>query len=114
MTYLTANFEHLLVRINATSEGTLLDLNETTALMRVPTAPPDDRHMTLVINSEGGETVYLPGRVVLSIPQTWEPGHAHKEHHIVVEFVRLSAETIAAVRRLIAISTEIETHHAAA
>ena len=114
MTYLTANFEHLRVHIDSTCEGTLLDLNETTALMRVPTAPPDDRHMTVVINGDQGETLYLPGRVVLSIPQTWEPGRAHKEHHIVVDFVRLPAETIAGIRRLIASSSQIETHHAAA
>jgi hypothetical protein len=52
--------------------------------------------------------------VVLSIPQTWEPGRAHKEHHIVVEFVRLPAETIAALRHLIASHSLVAARHAAA
>ena len=114
MTFMIAKFEHLRVYINVACEGTLLDLNETSDLMRIPSAPPTDRQMTVVINSAEDETLYLPGRVVLSIPQTWEPGLAHKEHHVVVEFVGLSAKTLAAVRRLIAVSSQINTRDAAA
>jgi len=86
MAYMTANFEHLRVRVNVTWQGTLLELTETSALVRVPTAPPTDRQTTVVISGEDGDTIYLPGRVVLSIPQTWGPGRAKQEHHIVVEF----------------------------
>jgi len=114
MTYIIATFEHLCAHVNATCDAALLDLNETSALMRVPTAPPDDRQMTVVINNGEGATLYLPGRVVLSIPQTWEPGHAHKEHHIVVEFVRLPAETIAALRHFVASHSLVAARNAAA
>ena len=114
MAYMTANFEHLRVRVNVTWTGTLLELTETSALVRVPTAPPTDRQTTVVINGEDGEALYLPGRVVLSIPQTWGPGRAKQEHHIVVEFFGLSAENLAALRQIIArASVDIRQHVAA-
>jgi hypothetical protein len=108
------NFEHLRVRVNVTWEGALLELSETSALVRVPTAPPTDRQTTVVIKGEDGESIYLPGRVVLSIPQTWGPGRARQEHHIVVEFFGLSADTQSSLRAMIASGSEIQHHHAAA
>jgi hypothetical protein len=114
MAYMTANFEHLRVRVNVTWTGTLLELTETSALVRVPTAPPTDRQTTVVINAEDGEAVYLPGRVVLSIPQTWGPGRAKQEHHIVVEFFGLSAENLAMLRHIIARASVDIRHHQAA
>jgi hypothetical protein len=109
-----ANFEHLRIRVNVTWTGTLLELTETSALVRVPTAPPTDRQTTVVINDEDGEALYLPGRVVLSIPQTWGPGRAKQEHHIVVEFFGLSPENLAALRQIIArASVDIRQHQAA-
>jgi len=30
------------------------------------------------------KSLYLPGRIVLSLPQTWGPGRTRQEHHIVV------------------------------
>lgn len=112
---MNANFEHLRVRVNVTWEGTLLELSETSALVRVPTAPPTDRQTTVVINGEDGEPLYLPGRVVLSIPQTWGPGRAKQEHHIVVEFFGVSAENLETPRQIIASAAEfdIRRHHAA-
>jgi hypothetical protein len=112
---MTPNFEHLRVRVNVMWEGTLLELSETSALVRVPTAPPTDRQTTVVINGEDGEPLYLPGRVVLSIPQTWGPGRVKQEHHIVVEFFGLSADHIATLRRIIASATDVDTrrHQAA-
>jgi hypothetical protein len=112
---MTANFEHLRVRVNVTWEGTLLELSETSALVRVPTAPPIDRQTTVVINGEEGETLYLPGRVVLSIPQTWGPGRAKQEHHIVVEFFGLTAEHLETLRHIIACASDVDArrHHAA-
>jgi len=114
MAYMTANFEHLRVRVNVTWQGTLLELTETSALVRVPTAPPTDRQTTVVISGEDGDTIYLPGRVVLSIPQTWGPGRAKQEHHIVVEFFGLSAETLTTLQRIIAHASVDSRHHQAA
>lgn len=112
---MNANFEHLKVRVNVNWEGALLELTETSALVRVPTAPPLDRQTTVVIKGDAGETLYLPGRVVLSIPQTWGPGRAREEHHIVVEFFGLSAENLASLRQIIASGASSHTsHHAAA
>ena len=102
---MNANFEHLQVRINVTWAGTILELSESSALVRVPTAPPIDRQTTVVIKDDNGEVLYLPGRVVLSIPQTWGPGRASQEHHIVVEFFGLSAEALASLRQIIASSS---------
>jgi hypothetical protein len=99
---MAANFEHLRVRVNVTWEGTLLELSETSALVRVPTAPPTDRQTTVVINGEDGEALYIPGRVVLSLPQTWGPGRIRQEHHIVVEFFGVAEQTLAALRHVIA------------
>ena len=109
-----ANFEHLRVRVNVTWEGTLLELSETSALVRVPTAPPTDRQTTVIVNCEDGETLYLPGRVVLSIPQTWGPGRAKQEHHIVVEFFGLTADTLDALRNVIAAASTADVRHAPA
>jgi hypothetical protein len=110
-----ANFDHLQVRVNVTWQSTLLELSETSALVRVPTAPPTDRQTTVVIKDEHGESVYLPGRVVLSIPQTWGVGRARQEHHIVVEFFGLSEEVKATLKQIISSSAQADprSHHAA-
>jgi hypothetical protein len=110
-----ANFDHLQVRVNVTWQSTLLELSETSALVRVPAAPPTDRQTTLVIKDESGESLYLPGRVVLSIPQTWGVGRARQEHHIVVEFFGLSEEAKSTLQQIIAGSaqTDHRSHHAA-
>jgi hypothetical protein len=105
-----ANFDHLQVRVNVTWQSTLLELSETSALVRVPTAPPTDRQTTVVIKNEDGESIYLPGRIVLSIPQTWGPGRARQEHHIVVEFFGVAGETKAALKQIIASASEVGTH----
>lgn len=106
-----ANFDHLQVRVNVTWQSMLLELSETSALVRVPTAPPTDRQTTVVIKNEDGESIYLPGRIVLSIPQTWGPGRVREEHHIVVEFFGLTAETKAALKRIIASASEVSTQN---
>jgi hypothetical protein len=103
-----ANFDRLQVRVNVTWQSTLLELSETSALVRVPTAPPTDRQTTVVIKDENGDSIYLPGRVVLSIPQTWGVGRARQEHHIVVEFFGLSDDAKAALKQLIATSAQVE------
>lgn len=110
-----ANFDHLQVRVNVTWQSTILELSETSALVRVPAAPPTDRQTTVVIKSEDGESIYLPGRVVLSIPQTCGPGRARQEYHIVVEFFGLSAEHRKAIRDIIATAAGADTQkrHAA-
>ena len=106
---MSANFDRLQIRVNVTWQSTLLELSETSALVRVPAAPPVDRQTTVVIRSEDGRSLYLPGRVVLSIPQTWGPGRVHAEHHIVVEFFRLAADQLAALRHIIADATDVDT-----
>jgi hypothetical protein len=110
-----ANFDHLQVRVNVTWQSTLLELSESSALVRVPTAPPTDRQTTVLIKDENGESLYLPGRVVLSIPQTWGVGRARQEHHIVVEFFGLSEEVKKSLKQLIAASAHVDQrgHHAA-
>ena len=109
-----ANFDHLQVRVNVTWQSMLLELSETSALVRVPTEPPTDRQTTVVIKNEDGESIYLPGRIVLSIPQTWGPGRVREEHHIVVEFFGLPGETKAALQQVIASASETGAHHQAA
>jgi hypothetical protein len=109
-----ANFDHLQVRVNVTWQSTLLELSESSALVRVPTAPPTDRQTTLVIKDENGESVYLPGRVVLSIPQTWGVGRARQEHHIVIEFFGLSEEAKSTLKQIIAASAQTAHKHQAA
>jgi len=109
-----ANFDHLQVRVNVTWQSTIFELSETSALVRVPAAPPTDRQTTVVIKSEDGESLYLPGRVVLSIPQTWGPGRTRQEHHIVVEFFGLTGDHRAALRHIIAKSSEIDTRRGVA
>jgi hypothetical protein len=111
---MTANFEHLRVRVNVTWDATLLELSETSALLRVPTAPPTDRQTTVIINTENSETLYIPGRVVLSIPQTWGPGRAKQEHHIVVEFFGVAEETLDAIRQIVAGASTVNVRHHAA
>jgi hypothetical protein len=106
VTDMIANFDHLQVRVNVTWQSTLLELSETSALVRVATAPPTDRQTTVVIKNNEGESVYLPGRIVLSIPQTWRPGSARQEHDIVVEFFGLSEEAKASLAQIIASSAE--------
>jgi hypothetical protein len=110
-----ANFDHLQVRVNVTWQSTLLELSETSALVRVATAPPTDRQTTIVIKDENGESLYLPGRVVLSIPQTWGVGRARQEHHLVVEFFGLSDEAKTTLRQIIAASAQVDqrSQHAA-
>jgi hypothetical protein len=107
-TNMIANFDHLQVRVNVTWQSTILELSETSALVRVPAAPPTDRQTTVVIKSEDGESIYLPGRVVLSIPQTCGPGRNRQEYHIVVEFFGLSADQRAALRQIIATAAGVD------
>jgi hypothetical protein len=109
-----ANFDHLQVRVNVTWQSTLLELSDTSALVRVPTAPPTDRQTTVVIKDENGESLYLPGRVVLSIPQTWGVGRARQEHHIVVEFFGLSEEVKSTLYRIAAGARVDQRGHRAA
>lgn len=111
---MTTNFDHLQVRVNVTWQSTLLELSETSALVRVPAAPPTERQTTVVIKGEDGESIYLPGRIVLSIPQTWGVGRAKQEHHIAVEFFGLSAETKASLQHIIASSSEIDSRRCVA
>jgi hypothetical protein len=106
-----ANFDHLQVRVNVTWESTILELSETSALVRVPAAPPTDRQTTVMIKSQDGESIYLPGRVVLSIPQTCGPGRNRQEYHIVVEFFGLSKEHLAALRHIIATAAGAGSKH---
>jgi hypothetical protein len=102
-----ANFDHLQVRVNVTWQSTILELSETSALVRVPAAPPIDRQTTVVIRSEDGKSLYLPGRIVLSIPQTWGPGRVREEHHIVVEFFGLTKDQVAELRHIIASAADV-------
>ena len=109
-------FDHLQVRVNVTWPSTILALSETSAVVRVPRAPTTDRQTTVVIKNEDGESIYLPGRIVLSIPQTWGPGRARQEHHIVVEFFGVSGEAKAALKQILASASEVgpQQHHCAA
>ena len=63
------NFDHLQVRVNVTWPSTILELTETSAVVRVPTAPSTDRQTTVIIKNDNGESLYLPGRIVRSRPE---------------------------------------------
>jgi hypothetical protein len=104
---MSANFEHLHVRVNVTWPSTILELSETSAVVRVPRTPTTDRQTTVVIKNDNGESLYLPGRIVRSRPE--EPGGSRQEHHIVVEFFELSAAAKASLQHIIAGSAESDT-----
>ena len=95
---MTSRFQHLRVRVNVTWDGILLDLNEYNAVVQVPRAQPPERQTTLSIRCEVVETLYLPARVVLSVPQS---GPAGTEHRLVMELLQASGATMAALRDLI-------------
>jgi hypothetical protein len=111
---MTATFEHIRIRVNVTWSGTLLELSESSALVRVPAAPPTDRQTTVVIDGEDGQPLHLPARVVLSIPQTWGPARLKQEHHIVVEFFGVSEENKRRLRKILARANGAAAAHVAA
>jgi hypothetical protein len=93
----------LRVLLHRHCEGTLVDISESGALMKLPTALPPDKSVTLHIDW-GEAMVPVRARVVRSVPQ---PLHlegatlARSEHHIAVEFGDLSEEASATLRRII-------------
>ena len=101
---MTTNFDHLQVRVNVTWPSTILELTETSAVVRVPTAPSTDRQTTVLIKNENGESLYLPGRIVRARPEG--PGGPRQDHHIVVEFFELSTAAKSSLQHIIARSAE--------
>lgn len=101
----TSPLDTLRVRVNVTCAGTLLALNERGAIVQVATAQRPQRQTTIAIEDEAGDTLYIPARVVrteVDTQRTFQP----PEHYVAMEFFGMSAQTAAAVRRL------IERHYA--
>lgn len=90
--------DHRRIRVNITCEGTLLTLSESGAVVELPSPQPPNRQTTLTIDANG-ETLYLPARILSSIPQS-VPGH-EAGHCVALEFLALSHDTAAAVCQLL-------------
>lgn len=84
-------------RVNVTCAGNILALNERSALVQLPVAQPAGRQTTLAIEGEDG-AVYVPAWIVRSESRPSAAGRP--EHLVFMEFLDLSPEAAAAVRRL--------------
>ena len=103
-----ANFDHLHVRVNVTWPSTILELSETSAVVRVPRAPATDRQTTVVIKNEDVRASTYPGASCARAADPG-PGVTRQEHHIVVEFFGLSAAAKVSLQHIIADSAESDT-----
>lgn len=90
----------LRVRLNVTCAGTLIALNEVSAIVELPHPQSPDRQTTLAIEAAEGDTIHIPARIVRTEPHTPSPA-TRPDHQVVVEFLELSRQTAAAIRRLI-------------
>jgi hypothetical protein len=85
------------------SEGTLIDISQLGALVRLPIAHTPDKHVTLHLEWND-ETVQFRARIVRSTPHRVKLPTAvlaRTEHHVGLEFRDLSQDSAAALRRLI-------------
>jgi hypothetical protein len=86
-------FAETRVRVNVTSDGTLLDLTERGAVVQLRAAQTIARQTTVALTNMG-ETLHLPARVLESVPHVGA-------HRVTMEFFNLPRHTLAAVRRLV-------------
>lgn len=93
----------LRVRLHRSCVGTLVNLSELGALVRLPTAQRVEHSIALQLEWND-ETVLLSGRVLRSTPhamQTQDAVLARIEHKVALEFRDLSRDALVFVKRII-------------
>lgn len=91
------------MRLGGTRGGILVDLSEGGALLQLSVAPPQERQITVEIEWKNTR-VALQARVVRSVQRRVQPESAtlvRTEYFVAIEFVAMTRETSAAVRRII-------------
>jgi PilZ domain-containing protein len=95
--------EPLRVRLDRTREGIVVDLSEGGALLQMSTSPPQDRGIAVEIEWKN-ISVALHARVVRAVPRHVRLESAtleRMEYCVALEFLGMTHETSAAVRRII-------------
>jgi len=87
------------VRLNVTSEGTLIALVDGGAIVQLPVAQLTGRQTTLSIEWHG-ERMHLPAKVVRSVAHSEAP-KAPAQYYITLEFLALPPATARRLRRLL-------------
>jgi hypothetical protein len=90
----------LRVRVNVTCTGTLVALDEASAIVELPRPQPPHRQTTLAIEGVDGHTLYIPVRVVRTERAT-ESTTLNPVHYVFVEFLEPLRRTPTAVRMLL-------------
>jgi hypothetical protein len=89
----------LRVRVNVTCAGTLIALNEASAIVELSQPQSPDRQTTLAIEAAEGDTIYIPARVVRTEPNARSTA-SRPAHYVFMEFLEPSRQTAAAIRTL--------------
>jgi len=97
------SFEPLRIRLDRTRDGTVVDLSEGGALLQMSVAPPLDRQIPVEIEWKNTK-VTLQARVVRSEQRHVQLEAAtlkRTEYAVALEFVDMTPEQAAAVKRII-------------
>ena len=96
-------FEPLRVRLNKSREGILIDLSEGGALLVMAMSPPRDDKFRLTIEWQDTH-VEVAARVIRSEQrpvQLESATLARKDYNVALEFLDMTPDTTAAIRRII-------------
>ena len=96
-------FEPLRVRLNKSREGILIDLSERGALLVMAMSPPRDDKFRLTIEWKDTH-VEVAARVIRSEQrqvQLESATLARKDYNVALEFLDMTPDTTAAIRRII-------------
>lgn len=95
--------EPIRVRVNVYRHGTLVDLSQGGALVHLQSEPPPVAAQVTLAIEWTQRTLYLPARVVRSIPRGAESGSApgHTEYEVALEFLTLGANDATSLEGLI-------------
>lgn len=88
----------LRVRLNVTSKGTLMALNDRGAVIHLLTPHTSGRQTTLTIERAGERALHLPAQVIRTVAVV--PPTGRLEHHVEVQFLPLAAEGLARLREV--------------
>ena len=94
----SAQLREFRVRLNISCEGRLIALSHTGAVVQLPSPQVPERQTTVILEGDG-EKIYLPARVVRSIP--YKRQTTSSAHHVAVEFLQLSPGTEVALGRIL-------------
>jgi len=97
------SFEPLRIRLDRTREGILVDLSEGGALLQLSFKPAQDRQIPVEIEWKNTK-VALQARVVRSVQRPVQLESAtlkRTEYSVALEFVDMTREQFAAVKRII-------------